>query len=259
LNIHLIVVAYGLADDLLNLFQAANAPNITWHLFLHSEIESVVQVCGQIAQHSNVQYYPYKRNRGLSRSWNDGLWYAYRDFTEPNVAIIANDDILPEPDAVQILAEAALSNRRRFKIDGIMLDRRTNTLVPSQYGLTAINPIALNMIGFFDENIFPIYWEDVDYNRRAALAGLEMLTVPEVKMVHGGSKTSVSVPGMVEYLSRFFNLNHEYYIRKWGGTVGQERYDEPFNEMGWGLRIGLCDRNAPYPGHNRTDQDLVVK
>jgi GT2 family glycosyltransferase len=257
MNIHVIVVAYGLADDLLRLFERGNAPNIMWHLFLHSSIPAVVQACDQIvATYPNLYYYKYMVNRGLSCSWNDGLLAAYRDGAD--VALIANDDVDPEPDAIQIIAQTAIDNPGKFKVEGMMLDQRTNTLVPSQYGLTAINRIALAEIGYFDENIFPIYWEDIDYNRRAALAGLEMMTVESARMIHGGSKTSITIPGMVDYLSTMFNLNRDYYFRKWGGNaIGAELYQYPFNDSTISLRIPAERRHAPYLGYDRSDQAIV--
>lgn len=257
MRIDIIVVAYGLADDLLKLFEAANAPNIMWHLFLHSRIPHVVTACEWIvATYPNLYYYAYMVNRGLAKSWNEGLHAAYRDGAD--VAMIANDDVLPAPGDVQRLADAALEHRDCFHIVGNMLDQRSGQIVDSQFGLCSINPIALEAIGYFDENIFPIYWEDIDYIRRARLAGLQEFKVEDTNIVHAGSKTSASAPGMVDYLSTFFNLNRAYYFRKWGGSeIGLELYPIPFNDARLGLHIPYEQRETPYPGYDRNDQNLV--
>jgi hypothetical protein len=127
------------------------------------------------------------------------------------------------------------------------------------FGFTAINPLALQVIGCFDENYFPIYGEDADYIRRAKLAGLKSGTVRSTKVVHKGSTNIHTVAGLLEQNKATYAATLEYQFAKWGGHYGQEKYEHPFGDSTIGLRIDPAPhiRHAPYPGYNRTDHDIV--
>ena len=46
---------------------------------------------------------------------------------------------------------------------------------------------AVREVGTFDENLFPVYYEDEDYELRLRLAGLRSVHVRYVLVVHGGA------------------------------------------------------------------------
>lgn len=256
MNIHLVVVAHSLADDLLRLFEAGNAENVMWHLFLHSSVPAVVQACEQIvAEYPNLYYYGYKTNRGLAKSWNEGLLAGYRDGAD--VVMIANDDCIPGPGDVQTLAKAALKHRQHYMVTGAGFDVRSMVHTHSRFALGAINPIALETIGCFDENFFPIYWEDVDWYRRAALAGQTMHVIDGTCIIHMGSRSVHSNPALARQNAETYRRNYEYYLQKWGGETGKERFRVPFNDPQFDLRISPHEREKPYPGYDREDQGIV--
>lgn len=254
MNIHCIVIAYGLVEDLLRLFERGNAPNIMWHLFLHSTIPQVVTACDQLtAQYPNLYYYRHMRNRGLSASWNDGIEAAYRDGAD--VALIINDDMIPGPGDIQKVAQAALDHPDCGIVKCWGFDLRSMTHTTMEFGLTAITKRGWEVVGAFDENIFPIYWEDIDWGRRHGLAGLPMHIVDNTSAVHAGSKTSVTVPGLLQETSQAYNQNEAYYRRKWGRTHTEgESYATPFNDPALTFYIAPEQRHAPYPGYDRTDR-----
>ncbi|MFX6027917.1 hypothetical protein ABTE84_21450, partial [Acinetobacter baumannii] len=70
--------------------------------------------------------------------------------------------------------------------------RRGQRLPSCGYACFAINPIALETLGCFDENFFPAYCEDQDYARRAALAGLSEENCADTQIVHMGSNAIFS-------------------------------------------------------------------
>lgn len=92
------------------------------------------------------------------------------------------------------------------------------------FGAFAINPEAIDTVGWFDENFHPIYFEDNDYRRRCHLAG-----VPIVKLIsrtrHDNSATIAS--GYADHNQRTFPTNGDYYVTKWGGLPGQETCTNP--------------------------------
>ncbi len=228
MNIHITVVAYGLADDLRKLFDSADGPDVTWHIFLHSQFPDVMRVCYDLAARGNVWLYPYGRNRGLARSWNDGLYDSYADGAD--VALIANDDAVAGSGDVDRIAQAALANRDKYLVSGIGHDLHEDRLGNMLLALAAINPVALETIGYFDTNFQPIYYEDIDYYRRAKLAGLEALCVGFTHIVHAGSKSLHQVPGQQDIHAATFHVNRAYYSAKWGGDNGEETYERPFGE-----------------------------
>jgi len=266
INIHCVVIAYGLADDLRDLFEAVDAPNIHWHIFTHSDIPEVIDVVKEITARLHEQtnpnswkhlplrlsLYDYRDNRGLSRSWNDGIAEAYT--AGADVAIILNDDMLPGFDDVQRVAQAALDHPECGLIKCMGLDMRSGQRTPMEFGLTAITKRGWEVVGAFDENIWPIYWEDIDWDHRRTLSGLPVHIVQETTAVHAGSKTSVTVPGLLEQTNGWFDANQRYYVRKWGAihTEG-ERFATPFNDPALGLKIEPSQRHHPYGQYDRED------
>lgn len=257
IKIHCIVIAFGLADDLARLFAAVHADNIFWHLFLHSDIPEVVEVCEQLRRLSpvNMIYYPYKTNRGLARSWNEGISAAYR--WGADVAIILNDDLLPGPGDVQRVAEAAMAHPEAGIVKCMGTDMRHGGRANMEFGCTAITKRGWDVVGAFDENIWPIYWEDIDWDHRRQLAGLPVHVVEETTAVHAGSKTSVTVPGLLEQTNGWFDANEQYFRKKWGWTHRdvEKLYATAFNDPALGVKIEFANRHRPYGQYDREDVD----
>lgn len=262
-NIHCIVIGYGLPDDMARLFEAADAPNIHWHIFMHSNDPKVLQVVANFCERVNslagvndevrASLYPTAgENRGLARSWNDGIENAYK--RGGDVAILLNDDMLPGPGDVQRVARTALDNPHCGIVKCMGLDQRIGERTSMEFGLTAITRLGWRKVGYFDENIWPIYWEDIDWDRRRILAGLPVDMVNDTNAIHAGSKTSVTVPGLLEQTSAWYAANEAYYRRKWGGTHHEgERYTLPFNDPRFSLKIHEHLRHRPYGRYDRED------
>lgn len=259
LKIHITAIAYGLAYDIQELFELCQSERheITWHLFLHSRFEDVVAVCDELGKRKDVVYYRCMENRGLARSWNQGVINGFN--AKADVCIIANDDMKPGEGDVDKLAEAAAADRDKYVWMCMGTDGRKRKRTSMHFGFTAINPLAIQVIGMFDENYFPIYGEDADYIRRAKLAGLQEGIVRDTRVVHKGSSNIHTVPGLLEQNKLTYAATLEYQFAKWGGHYGQEKFEHPFDDPTIGLRIDPAPeiRHAPYPGHNRTDHDIV--
>jgi len=262
ININCIVVTYGLADDLQKLLDAADAPNIFWQFFVHGDNADVDEVIENFIylNYARSHVYNERVNRGLSRSWNDGIHSAYRPRLHGpyksgfDVAIILNDDMLPGSGDVQRVAQAAMDHPECGLIKCMGTDMRSGQRTPMEFGLTAITKRGWDVVGAFDENIWPIYWEDIDWDRRRTLAGLPVHIVEETTAIHAGSKTSVTVPGLLEQTNRWFDANEQYYRRKWGTihTEG-ELFSTPFNDPALGLKIEPSYRHRPYGQYDRED------
>jgi GT2 family glycosyltransferase len=103
------------------------------------------------------------------------------------------------------------------------------------YSCFAILPHTLNIVGYFDENIYPAYLEDCDYSWRCKLAGLDNSDVPDTQLVHGeapswGSSTIYSNKDFRNKNGYTHGLNFVYYNKKWGGNNGEEKFTRPYND-----------------------------
>lgn len=256
MNIHVTLIAYAI--DITPLVSSLDAPDVFFHIYLHSKREEAGRIAYWLADmHQNIILHDYRTNRGLARSWNDGIIESYEQGAD--VAIVLNDDVdISRPD-LRLLAQAAVDHREC----GIVEPRGYNErMVENQllgYAAFAVNPIALEKVGYFDENFTPIYFEDCDYSRRCALAGVTFYDAGPTRIVHKGSATINSVPELKNQNNITFSACNAYYHRKWGGEPGQEVFAYPFNDTSLGLKIGANQRAAPYPGYNRTDIQEIVK
>lgn len=94
--------------------------------------------------------------------------------------------------------------------------------------LWAINPRAISNVGGWDIE-FTSYFTDNDMRRRLGLAGWECIDTHIEGVNHEGSATINSDP-QLRYLNGVtFPLRKEYYIKKWGGEPGAERFYKPFD------------------------------
>jgi len=260
MKIAVVAIAYSSTScpsSVLATADSASPHTVKCHLLRHSNYPNIVEECENIAQHPSVIYYPIGANRGVSRSWNEGMLAAYADHAD--VVIIANDDIVFAPGDLTKIAEKAALCRDQYIVSCAGFHQYLNKRIPSLgYACFAINPIAIEKLGCFDENIFPAYCEDVDYAYRARLAGLHEENCPDTQLTHAGSKSILSDPALRRQNATTHGLNYQYYRRKWGGDGGHETYKHPFNDSRVGYYIAPDARHAPYGStYDRSDRDIV--
>lgn len=256
MNIHVIVIGYALANEVGNLLMAFSGPDITRHLFLHKGNGLVEDVFNH-AERSGTPtvLHRYRTNRGLARSWNDGLEDAYK--MGADVAILVNDDMLATREDLNLLAQAALDQRDCGVVAALGYDSNMQRDQSMNFGFTAINPVALETVGYFDENYWPIYGEDVDYSYRCGLAGVRFGATGPTGVVHLGSQTVKQVPELAAQNQVTFPANEQYHIKKWNGSYNKETWSVPFNDPKFDLKIRAEDRRNPFPGYERADLDLM--
>jgi GT2 family glycosyltransferase len=259
MHIGLVTIAYNATETLAQLLRSARTTRheLRIHLFLHSQHGPTVLLCEDAARSRDVQYYAYGVNRGVSASWNEGILDAYR--AGADVVVIANDDVYFSDGDLARLAEKAVRCRERYIVTCAGYHLRLKRALPSHgYAVFAINPVALDAVGCFDENIFPAYCEDQDYARRARLSGLAEENCGETLVHHAGSGAIFADRVLLHQNGITHRQNLEYYWRKWGGDSGRERFERPFANAAFGQHIAPHHRHAPYgPGYDRTDRAIV--
>jgi GT2 family glycosyltransferase len=226
-------------------------------LFLHSRQPAVEQGCAEFASYSEVHYRDYGVNRGVSTSWNEGILAAQERGAD--VIIVVNDDIAFAPRDIEKLAARAVAHRGSYIISCGGTHLGYGRRIPSMgYSCFAINPVALEKVGCFDENIFPAYCEDQDYAYRAQLAGLHEENCADTDLTHMGSASIRSSPLLMAQNALTQARNMNYYRQKWGGIAGEESFRVPFNNPRLSIRIAPENRERPYgPAYDRWDRNIV--
>jgi len=281
LNIHVGIVAYNLPQETAGLIESCisgNGHRVTMHLHLHSAFPEVVRVCELAATLPNLIYHPHKVNRGLAASWSDSVVDGFE--MGADTVILVNDDVefdcapdLPEREGpetdLDLLAEFAINHPDKYLItlDGYHKYYADRPELPNSrprlgfgFSCFALNRQAYDILGCFDRNFAPIYYEDCDFGRRGYLAGLQMDEVKNTRAVHYGSLSHRTDDVLANQHISTNARNLRYYIQKWGGGPGEETYPVPFNDPAFTLRINPMGRNAPYGlFYDRDDFAEVIK
>jgi len=260
MKVGIVTIAHSLPKLLQKLFDTATSKEheVVFYLFGHTKDKEMRDLCFEIEGKLNprVTFFDFQRNRGASVSWNDGLISA--SFAGCDVTILANSDIWFTDGDIDKFAEFAVAHREAYMISCAGWHDGFDEAFPSQgHSCFILNPIALEKVGFFDENLFPAYMEDCDYSRRASLVEMHELNCADTMVHHYGSACIQHDIELSKQNAMTHQRNHMYYRHKWGGSNGKEQYVLPFNDPEFSHMITVDDRHAPYPGYNRLDQHIV--
>jgi len=94
---------------------------------------------------------------------------------------------------------------------------------------SAVNAGAANAVGGYD-NVFQSYTSDKDFYRRLKLAGYWVGGIGHMDVKHLRSQTLKSDPLLALKSKLTGQARRDYYIAKWGGKPGEEKYTKPFNQ-----------------------------
>ena len=187
----------------------------------------------------------YDTNYGVSSAWNKGIAAAIKD--KYRYAIISNDDVVFSSKSLQSLYDSLIDS------DAVMIGANSEKDICGHGKITQQQVVdlckekkikfrgdtycfAIDMqtlvkkCGWFDENFFPAYFEDVDMKQRIKLANLKRYIDTNVYIYHHGSKTQTFDPKKPVVSEEVFSKNAERYVNKWGGLEGYEKYNTPFND-----------------------------
>src|ERR1035437_1975660 len=204
-------------------------------------VEAGKMVSEHFAHHRNVERW------SCAQSWNFGVRDAFaRGF---DYVLILNNDVLLHPACIdQMVAGFA-------KEEGIgmisAMDIRSECEVPEDlftkksadyeaapvsphpsFSCFMINKECWDKVGEFDEGFQPCYFEDNDYHYRMKLSTVSALVYAPDLFYHFGSRTqNEALGGRPICPSPMFENNRAYFIRKWGGNPGSEKYTLPFNNI----------------------------
>lgn len=162
----------------------------------------------EINRHANV---------GVAGAWNLILESAR---SPESKVIIANDDVELGPNDLKAIVD--------------WLDQ-CDLVLGSGMALFGMRRRLVDVVGWFDENFFPAYFEDNDYLRRVMLQGVNYGRV-KVDATHVGSASRPPRTGKWDEFDLSYAANKRRYWLKWGGMPGDERNKIPFKgkpPRGW--------------------------
>jgi GT2 family glycosyltransferase len=163
-----------------------------------------------------------KKNLGCGPSWN----HIFRNY--PGPWLIVGNDIAFLPGSIALLDAAYEAEPDAEMVFG------------DGYNAFIMTQAAVERVGYLDENFYPAYYEDLDHCRRAKLSGAKLLEVNKFKRIHGdathpedssrGSNTVRADPELNRRNNITTRNNEAFYVSKWGGWPGSERFNTPFNK-----------------------------
>lgn len=238
-----------------------------WDLLLHfvskdPEIAEYLKSEKIASNAENEFIYRLGYNIGVAFCFNEALYHGYEKNSYDYVFLI-NSDIRFHPGDIDGMISLAEESPDKALITVKGPHGKHGEDWQHSQGLAAciLMPDAFRKAGYFDENIFPAYFEDCDYFYRVRLAqgngsiienpALDDVDNPLVaclltgRTLHEGSSVISSDKRMRKLNSYFYDRNKKYYISKWGGINDQEKYLIPFKEVD-SLRIDGVDRTNPY-------------
>jgi len=137
-------------------------------------------------------------NIGVASAWNILL-----SLIHPLTAIILNDDCIVKPDTF-----------------GKLMSAPPGIAIALGHACFRQDHIATSVIGPYDENYWPAYYEDADYRMRAKEKLVQWTDLGNIVEGHGHNKAAPYQFMDVDELAYFkacVESNKQRFIKKWGG------------------------------------------
>jgi hypothetical protein len=198
-----------------------------------------------VAQGAEGYHFPY--NLGLAATWNIGLRRMYEDDCTFVLIISPSLDI---GGSFQNVIDATMECFVEHNPIRVFPALATSALHCFAQGKRSVDEL-----GYFDENFWPIYYEDTDYTRRhnVLYSSNNMNEQTEKKTVFDlamndyikSTDASIALNSDPRLLSLYQHNSHrinEYYQRKWGGDHLSETFEHPFDDSKMTIRDWTIDK-----------------
>jgi len=162
-------------------------------------------------------------NMGVAGSWN----FIIRANLNADWWLLGCNDMKIAPGAVGRLVEDMEAHAGKPHMARMVMGNEATW--GNHFGLFGLTPEAVDMVGWFDENIYPIYFEDNDYMERIKRAephGFSTTLVPSATH-HGGNASWKDSTHLSAGNKRTWSINGSYYESKWHSDTYE--FDFPFD------------------------------
>lgn len=203
------ISTFNQIDGLEKLIRSINFPIHTVSIIVNSTLEYFEKV-RSIAKSDFVNTFEISfcpQNLGFGPSIN----YHIKGYPSKEYWVFVEDDVEFGTNDLSQIYDLIQTH------DGVFCDKN------AEYILFALGRDMIRKVGFFDENLYPANYEDNDYRNRISMAGVKICHfnssclhngVP-VNMEGGGATGKALPPEKLNRLVECFNLNKEYYTKKW--------------------------------------------
>ena len=212
-------------------------PNENLILINNFNEKKVLDLCLQ-AKDQGSEVYSCPENYGIGASWNLGLKKVLEDKDDFIFLLSVSSEIKVEFDRiVDLVREAEIVKPRSIYYFANKVGRHffVHTKRSIQLG------------GFYDENYYPAYHEDTDYNYRSRFNGIdrEVFSFNRSDLIgtYGYGLSKQESTSLFKYICSFQTFHNEYYARKWGGLGLDASYKTPYNDSS--LDINFWEMENP--------------
>lgn len=142
------------------------------------------------SERPEIELHRFPENKGCAASWNfiveqPAPWW-----------LLVNDDVAFPPGALARLAETVWGRLAApGTVPAVFHPRYSYNKLDWGWGCFAITREAVAAAGTFDENFYPVYHEDRDYEWRLRLLGLNQELLSEVSVIHGKAHEPMYISG----------------------------------------------------------------
>ena len=192
--------------------------NNSHELEYHGSQQSLWDIMNTVADKHNMIISDSTKNEGVAPGWNRLCKTAFAEGC--HAVIIANDDIILDPGSLARVVEALYTHPFVCFSDA----------GHNAFSFFGMQRMIYDVVGEFDEQFWPAYFEDNDYIMRMKLQGFSPLSLEGPSFFHAGSATIGKYNAEQKAIHHHnFRKNMEYYVQKWGGLPHHETYTTPFN------------------------------
>jgi len=166
-------------------------------------------------------------NRGVAVAWNRGLNEAFDDGHIR--ALVMNNDVVLAADTVEALERGynkhlgIVSTHSVAALNALYLvERRPTYELPVDYSCFMLSRAVFAKVGPFDEEFYPAYFEDQDFDCRAEQLGVPRGCLGDAVVCHYASQTLQS--GQLPNHTEDFERNRKRFMDRWGGYIRGGRH-----------------------------------
>ncbi len=169
----------------------------------------------------------------LAKVWNYGIDRLCRQ-EGYDAVIVCNDDIVLRPGTGDTLAQALAEHPELLVISARHTPLSSEPaddlgVGTCDFGCFCTSARLLDIVGPFDENLWPAFFEDNTAHWQIRVAGFEAASCGYAPYFHHHNGTIKHDPARRALVEQRFPRLRQYYIDRWGGPPGQERFTLPFN------------------------------
>jgi GT2 family glycosyltransferase len=162
------------------------------------------------------------RNLGVGPAWNL-LAKKYLEAPEDRL-LICGDDLSLGADCIDQLLKTMTETDADF-----VFPDPARSKMHQMFSCFMVRSSLFEKVGYFDERFWPAYFEDNDFHRRMKFAGaIEAVAPCGYDHLNSGTMKRYSKEELEQHHVRFRAVR-DYYIEKWGGLPGEEKFSIPFD------------------------------